>query len=56
MKHIILFISFISILGLVGCAGPRSATMCISGKTGTYVKCPKGYEPGDVIEKSTNNQ
>lgn len=35
-------------LFIVGCAGPRSANYCISN--GDYVKCPKGYVPGDIIK------
>lgn len=48
MKHILLIL--FTGLFLISCSGPRSATMCLSSKTGDYVKCPKGYEPGDIVE------
>lgn len=51
MKQLILLLT---IIGFIGCTGPRAATMCLSSKTGTYVKCPKGYEPGDVIVYENN--
>lgn len=49
MKHLLIMFLFIASIFLVACSGPRSATLCISDKTGDWVKCPKGYEPGELI-------
>ena len=55
MKNIVVIL-FVCLFVFIGCSiAPRSATMCISERTGTWVKCPKGYNPGDVIGKSKKN-
>ena len=35
---------------ITACNGPRSATMCINNKTGTWIKCPKGIEVDSIVE------
>lgn len=50
-----MFFFVITLLFFVGCAGPRSESMCLNYRD-NWVKCPKGYQPGETLQYNNKGQ